>query len=73
MSRSDDTILIVQVGVVVLLLRVEATVFWFLVRLKFFHTPMVATSLTDLLSKLVYSETKREGKLDIKNNYLNSH
>ena len=34
-----------------MLLRVEATTFWFLVRLKFFHRPMGATSLTDLLSK----------------------
>ena len=34
-----------------MLLRVEATTLWFLVRLKFFHRPMGATSLTDLLSK----------------------
>ena len=51
--------------------------FWFLVRFtvrfKFFHRPMGTTSLTDLLSKLVCSETKREGKSDIKNNDLSCH
>ena len=52
---------------------VEAMTFWFLVRLKFFHRPMGAMSLTDLLSKLVYSETKREGKSQIKNNDVNCH
>ena len=58
---------------IIVLLRVEAATFMFLVRLKFFHSPMGATSLTDLLSKPVCSETKREGKSDIKNNDLNCH
>ena len=44
----------------------------FLVRGKFFHRPMGAT-LTDLLSKLVCSETKGEGKSEIKTNDLNCH
>ena len=55
---------------ILVLLRVEAMTFGFLVRGMFFHRPMGATSLTDLLSKLVYSETKGEGTSDIKNNDL---
>ena len=61
----------------VVLFRVEALTFWslvrFTVRFKFFHRPMGATSLTDLLSKLVCLETKREGKSDIMKNDLNCH
>ena len=60
-----------------MLFRVEAMTFWFLVRFtvlfKLFHRPRGTTSFTDLLSKLVCSETKREGKSDIKNNDLNCH
>ena len=57
---------------ILVLLRVKAMPFLFLVCGKFLHRLMGAT-LTDLLSKLVCSETKGERESEIKRDDLNCH
>ena len=55
---------------ILVLLRVKAKPSLFLIRGKFLHRPLGAT-LTDLLSKLVCSETKGEEESEMKRNDLN--
>ena len=58
---------------ILVLVIVRAMPLLFLDRGKVFHRAMCATSLTNLLSKLVCPETKGEGESEIKRNDLSCH